>query len=59
MKRTGASGGVVDLAATKKRRERERYNALVLKTFKDMEHADKRELLDQKAEIQIKGRERL
>jgi hypothetical protein len=50
---------VVDLKAAKKEQERKRYAALVLKTFDEFEHADKREVLDRKAEVQIKARERL
>jgi hypothetical protein len=50
---------VIDLKKAKKDRERERYNDLVMKTFRDFEHADKREVLDRKAEVQLNARERL
>lgn len=50
---------VINLADAKKRRDREAYNRLVMQTFDNMEHADKREVLDRKAEVQIKARERL
>jgi hypothetical protein len=49
----------VSLADAKKKREREAYNRLVLQKFDEMEHADKRKVLDHKAEVQIKARERL
>lgn len=49
----------ISLADAKKKREREAYNRLVLKAWDDMEHADKRKVLDLKAETQIKARERL
>lgn len=48
-----------DIKQFKKRREREKYNALVLAAYDALEHADKRAMLDQKAEVQIKARERL
>lgn len=50
---------VVDFKSAKKKVERERYNALVLKTFADMAHADKRAFLEKKAEVERAGRERL
>lgn len=53
------SGGVKSLAAAKQKRDRERYNAMVLDAFDGLEHAAKREVLDRKAETQIKARERL
>lgn len=49
----------INLAEAKKRREREAYSRLVMKAWDDMEHADKRKVLDLKAETQIKARERL
>lgn len=42
-----------------RRREKERYDRLVLQTWDDVEHADKRQMLDRKADVQIKARERL
>lgn len=54
-----APNGVVDFKAARKERERRRYADLVMKTFSDMEHADKRAVLDRKAEVQIAARERL
>jgi hypothetical protein len=50
---------VESLADAKKRREKKAYAELVLKTFRDFEHADKREILDRKGEVQIKARERI
>jgi hypothetical protein len=50
---------VVDLAAQRRRREKERYTDLVLKAYDDLDHADKREILDRKGEVQIKARETL
>lgn len=50
---------VESLADAKKRREKKDYARLVLKIFADLEHADTRELLDRKGEMQIKARERL
>lgn len=50
---------LISLAEAKKKREREAYNRLVLQKFDEFEHADKREFLDKKSEIQIKARERL
>lgn len=50
---------IVSLQGAKKDRERERYKSLVLAAYDDLEHADKREGLDRKAEVQIKARERL
>lgn len=50
---------VESLADAKKRLEKKAYARLVLKAFRDLEHADKRELLDRKSETQIKSRERL
>lgn len=49
----------ISLADAKKRKEREAYSRLVLKAWDDMEHADKRQVLDRKAEVQIRSRERL
>jgi hypothetical protein len=43
----------------KARIEKKRYAALVMQTWDDMEHAEKREMLDRKAEVQIAARERL
>ncbi len=53
------SAPIVDIKAAKAKRERERYAALVLKVWDDWEHADRREMLDRKGEVQIKARERL
>lgn len=50
---------VADLKAAKQERERKLYAALVLATYDDFEHDDKRKALDIKAEAQIKARERL
>lgn len=50
---------IVDLKAAKKEQERKRYADLVMQKFNDFEHADKREFLDRKAEVQIKARETL
>lgn len=49
----------INLAAAKKKREREAYNRLVLKAWDDMDHEDKRKVLDLKAEVQIKARGQL
>lgn len=50
---------VAILSEAKKAKEDENYNRLVLKAFDDMEHHDKRQILDKKAEVQIAARERL
>jgi len=50
---------VVDLGEAKKKRDRSRYADLLLRVWDDFEHADKRQHLDRKAEVQIKARERL
>lgn len=52
-------GEVENLAARKKERDRKRYADLVLSAFDNLEHKDKREFLDKKAETQIKAREQL
>jgi hypothetical protein len=52
-------GQPVSLAEAKKKREREAYKRLVLKAWDDMDHEDKRKVLDLKAEVQIKAREQL
>jgi hypothetical protein len=49
----------IDLSEIRKKREREAYARLALDAFDNLERADKREVLDRKAEVQIKGRERL
>jgi len=49
----------ISLADAKRKRGREAYSRLVLQKFDEMEHADKRKVLDMKAEVQIKARERL
>jgi hypothetical protein len=49
----------IDLGAAKKERERKHYAALILRAYDDIEHADKREVLDRQAQMQIKARERL
>ncbi len=49
----------VDMNAARKKRERKRYADLVMKTYCDMDHADKRAFLDRKADVQIAARERL
>lgn len=49
----------ISLADTKKKREREAYNRLVLKVWDNMDHEDKRKVLDLKTEVQIKAREKL
>lgn len=41
------------------RREKQRYNALVSQTFEDFERADRRQLLDRKAEVQLAAKQRL
>lgn len=48
-----------DLSEIRKQRERKAYTARVLEIFGEMERGDKREVLDRKAEVQIKARERL
>lgn len=50
---------IIDLKAAKKDRERQRYNMLVMTTFKDMEHANRRAFLDKKAAVEIANREKL
>lgn len=50
---------IKDLKVARDARKREEYNRLVLKTWDDMEHDDKRAMLDRRAEVQIKNRERL
>ena len=50
---------ITSLSAARKDRERKQYAALVLKTFDEFEHADKREQLDRKAAVQIAARERI
>lgn len=49
----------ISLADAKKKKEREAYSRLVLNAWDDMDHRDKRKVLDLKAEVQIKARERL
>ena len=49
----------INLADAKKKREREAYSRLVMKVWDDMDHKDKRKVLDLKSEVQIKARERL
>lgn len=56
---SAADPKVVDFKTAKKNKERQKYNALVMQTFKDMEHADRRAFLEKKAEIEHAGRERL
>jgi hypothetical protein len=53
------AGSVVNLADAKKERKRKKYADLVMKVFNEMEHADKRAVLDKAAEVQIAARERL
>lgn len=50
---------ITSLQDAKKKRERERYNALVLKAWDDQEHREERDRREVKAEIERKGRERL
>ena len=50
---------IVSLSETKKAVERKRYAALVMAAYDDMEHADKRAMLDRRAKVQIEARERL
>jgi hypothetical protein len=50
---------VISLAEAKAEKERKAYAALVLSTFDQFEHDDKRDQLDRKAEVQIAARERL
>ena len=47
------------LADAKKRLARQKYNALVLKTFDDMTHQEKRGFLERRAAIEAASRERL
>jgi len=49
----------VSLSDARKQREKERYAALVLKTFNDFEHEDRREFLERRAEVERSGRERI
>lgn len=47
---------VVAITSAKKKQERKQYAALVLKTFDDMQHQDKREQKQQAAEVRRKAR---
>lgn len=58
-KASAPPNGPIDLAELRRRRERERYAALVMKAWDDQEHAAKRDHLDRKAEVQIAARERI
>lgn len=49
----------VSLAEARKQKEKERYAALVLTTFDQFEHADKREALDRRAEVERAAKDRL
>ena len=50
---------VVMLPQAKKQREKKRYADLVMKTYRDMEHADKREFLERKSAVERASRQRL
>lgn len=50
---------VVSLGDAKRAHDKQRYADLVMQTFRDAEHADRRKFLDRKAEVQIAARERL
>jgi len=50
---------VVSLKQAKEQAERRKYAALVLKTYDDFEHADRREFLDRKAAIENASRQKL
>jgi hypothetical protein len=50
---------IIDIKVAKAARERAKYADLVMKVWDDWEHADKREMLDRKAEVQITAREKL
>lgn len=52
-------GAPVSLAEARKRKEKERYAALVLQTFDDFDHTDKRKQLERRANVESKARERL
>lgn len=49
----------IDLKAKKAETDRKAYGELVMQKWDDVEHADKRKMLDHKAEIQIAAREKL
>lgn len=50
---------IADLKSRKKEIERKTYSDLVLKTYSDFEHADKREFRDKKSAIERAARQRL
>ncbi|WP_185973500.1 hypothetical protein [Mesorhizobium sp. WSM4303] len=50
---------VVSLKEAKEQAARKKYAALVLSKFDDFEHADKREFLQRKAEVENASRQRL
>jgi hypothetical protein len=52
-------GAVVSLKQAKEDIARKRYAEQVLKSFEDMEHAEKREFLQRKAEVENASRQRL
>jgi hypothetical protein len=49
----------IDFASARKAQKDREYRSLVLKTFGDMEHADKRELLEHRAAVERANREKL
>ena len=50
---------IVSLGDAKTQRERDQYRDLVLGAYDDLEHKDKRELLEKKSEIERASRQRL
>lgn len=52
-------GGTVNLSEARKRKEKERYAALVIRAWEDFDHEDKREQLERRADVERAARERL
>lgn len=50
---------IVSLRQAKEDMARKRYAEQVLKSFEDMEHAEKRDFLQRKAEVENASRQRL
>lgn len=54
-----AEDKIANLEQAKEMKRQKQYAKLALKAFDAMNHQDKREVLDRKAEVQIKAREQL
>lgn len=49
----------IDLTAARKTKAKKNYAALVLKVWDDMDHEQRREFLEKRAEVQRKARQAL